>query len=780
MKTIYNIAKNELRQLFFSPIAWILLVIFFVQCGAAFSSVISMLLRLKALGLGLSAVTNQIFMDSYEGVYPSIQGYLFIYIPLITMGIMSREKTAGTEKLLLSSPVSEIKIVLGKFLSMVFYGAIMLSALLIQALFCCVVVKDIDAGPVFSGLLGIYLLLLAYSAIGIFMSSLTRYQIIAAVGTIAALFGLNYMTSVGQGVPVLRDIMYWLGISGRASTFIQGMICSEDVIYFVAVTAFFLALTIIKMMSESERCTKSAITLSYVGSFLILCCVAFFSARPALKVYLDTTRTKACTLTEESQKVMANLEGPMTITTYVNLLGNSLYDGLPKNYTRDVERFAHYLRFKPEIKMKYVYYWHPSESNPINSKAFQGLTDAEKAAKMAEINKVNIKRFLTPEQIVDLEEKLDLPTEDYRFIRVIEGGPYGRTARLRMYEDQEKHPGEMEITAAMKTLYADLPKVGVVYGHGERDVFNIGDKGYFMFASSYVFRHALVNQGFDVEVISIAENDIPEDVNILLIADPQEAYSEAEIQRISDYLAKGGNAMIAGKPFAREKLNPIMDMVGVSFVDGILVQESKDYAQNLIIGDIAYDALKVSQSLIAAISKKNNIVGENAMALDVTKASEKGFEVINMVTTDSLSNDKRRVWNELQVTDFENEKAVFNPEKGEQELKSAPLAVALTRNVADKEQRIVVLGNADMIANVELMKSRSGVRASNYTLITESFRYLSQDEFPIYAPRPAGPDTDLLYLKRSARIWVKWIFNLVIPGLIALFGIFLLIRRKSR
>ena len=86
------------------------------------------------------------------------------------------------------------------------------------------------------------------------MSSLTRYQIIAAVGTIAALFGLNYMTSVGQGVPVLRDVMYWLGISGRASTFIQGMICSEDVIYFVAVILFFLAITIIKLMSDSERC----------------------------------------------------------------------------------------------------------------------------------------------------------------------------------------------------------------------------------------------------------------------------------------------------------------------------------------------------------------------------------------------------------------------------------------------------------------------------------------------------------------------------------------------
>ena len=780
MKALRRIALTELQVMFYSPIAWFILIIFLFQVVMAFNGSYEKSVLLQDMGRQLKNLTGGTYFDPMFGFFKKLLSYLYLYIPLLTMGIMSREKTAGTEKLLLSSPVSEIKIVLGKFLSMVFYGAIMLSALLIQALFCCVVVKDIDAGPVFSGLLGIYLLLLAYSAIGIFMSSLTRYQIIAAVGTIAALFGLNYMTSVGQGIPVLRDIMYWLGISGRASTFIQGMICSEDVIYFVAVTAFFLALTIIKMMSESERCTKSAITLSYVGSFLVLCTVAFFSARPALKAYLDTTYTKSCTLTEESQKVMAELEGPMTITTYVNLLGNSLYDGLPRNYTRDTDRFGHYLRFKPEIKMKYVYYWHPSESNPINSKAFQGLTDAEKAAKMAEINKVNIKRFLTPEQIVDLEEKLDLPTEDYRFIRVIEGGPYGRTARLRMYEDQEKHPGEMEITAAMKTLYADLPKVGVVYGHGERDVFNIGDKGYFMFASSYVFRHALVNQGFDVDVISITENDIPEDINILLIADPQEAYTAEELQRISDYIAKGGNVMIAGKPFAREKLNPVLDMVGVSFVDGILVQQSKDYAQNLIIGDIAYESLKVSEGFISAIAKRNKIVGENAMAIDASMAAEKGFEVINLITTDSLSNDKRRVWSELQVTDFENEKAEFNPEKGEKELKNAPVAVALTRKVADKEQRVIVLGNADMIANVELMKSRSGVPASNYTLITESFRYLSQDEFPIYAPRPAGPDTDLLYLKRSARIWVKWLFNLVIPGLIALFGIFLLIRRKSR
>lgn len=779
MKTIYNIAKNELRQLFYSPIAWILLVIFFVQCGMAFSEVMSMLLRVKLLGHGLAAVTNQIFIDSWNGVFPNIQGYLFIYIPLLTMGIMSREKTTGTDRLLLSSPVSEIQIVIGKFLSVVFYGFIMLSGLLIQGILTCIVVKDVDAGPIFSGLFGLYLLLLAYAAIGIFMSSLTRYQIIAAVGTIAALFGLNYLTIVGQGIPVIREIAYWVGISGRANTFIQGMICSDDVIYFLTVILMFLTLTVLKLQGESARFSKRNMTFRYAGAVVVFCIIAFGSSRPKLKGYLDVTDTKSNTLTVESQKVMENLDGPMTITTYVNLLGNDLYTGLPTNYTRDVARFAWYTRFKPEIKMKYVYYWHPSQSNPINNKRFEGLTDKEKAEKMAKIYKLNLKKFIAPEDLGELREKLDLETEDYRFIRVIEGGPEGRTARLRMYDDNEKHPGEREITAAMKRLYSTVPKVGVLEGHGERDIFNIGERGYFTFASSYVFRHALVNQGFDVELISIAENDIPEEISILLIADPQSPYSPEELERISRYIERGGNIFIAGKPYNREHLAPVMDMLGVEFMDGVLVQESSDYAQNLIVGDITGDAAKISEGYGLYRRKRNKVAGVNTMGIISDKAHEKGFEVYDVITTDSLSCDTTRVWNELQVIDFENYKATFDPETGEKLLKKAPVSVAMERNINGTKQHVVILGNADMIANGELMAQRAGISAANYCLVSESFRYLSGGEFPIYGGRPAGLDTDI-YLKKGAKDWIKWIFNFVLPGLIALAGIFVLIRRKSR
>ncbi|MBE6250161.1 MAG: ABC transporter [Bacteroidales bacterium] len=779
MKTIYNIAKNELRQLFYSPIAWILLVIFFVQCGAAFSEVMSMLLRVKLLGHGLSVVTNQIFIDNWNGVFPNIQGYLFIYIPLLTMGIMSREKTTGTDRLLLSSPVSETQIVLGKFLSMVFYGFIMLSGLLIQALLCCVVVKDIDAGPVFSGLLGLYLLLLAYSAIGIFMSSLTRYQIIAAVGTIAALFGLNYLTTVGQGIPVVREIAFWVGISGRASTFIRGMICSEDVIYFLTIIALFLSLTILRLQGEAVRSTRKVMTLKYIAVIVLFCGIGFASSRPVFKFYLDTTRTKSNTLTVESQKVMEKLDGPMTITTYVNLLGNDMYNGLPRNYTRDVSRFDWYTRFKPEIKMKYVYYWHPSQSYPINNKKFEGLDSLQKAEKMAKIHKVDFDKFLSPDQMADMIAELDLQTEDFRFLRVIEGGPHGRTARLRIYEDNERHPGEREITAAMKRLYEDVPKVGVLYGHDERDIFNIGDKGYFTFASSYVFRHALVNQGFDVEMVSLAEADVPEDISILLIADPKSHYTAEELARIEKYIENGGNLFIAAKPYNRQYITPVMEMTGLDFMDGILVQESKLYAQDLIVGDISKQADLVSPGYAMYRLKKNKVAGLSTMGIITDGAAEKGFNVLEISTTDSLVTDSTRVWNELQVVDFENNKATFDPATGERLLKKQPIAVALDRMVGQKKQSIVVIGNADMIANGELMMNRTGIPAANYCLISESFHYLTDGNFPIYAGRPASPDTDI-YLKQGAKDWIKWIFNGILPGIIALLGIFILIRRKSR
>ncbi|MCR9013386.1 hypothetical protein, partial [Gabonibacter chumensis] len=76
-------------------------------------------------------------------------------------------------------------------------------------------------------------------AIGLFMSSLTSYQIVAAVGTLAILAGLSYVKDLWQDLDFVRDITFWLAISGRAGEFVNGLICSEDVIYFLIVIGLF-------------------------------------------------------------------------------------------------------------------------------------------------------------------------------------------------------------------------------------------------------------------------------------------------------------------------------------------------------------------------------------------------------------------------------------------------------------------------------------------------------------------------------------------------------------
>lgn len=114
---------------------------------------------------------------------------------------------------------------------------------------------------------------------------------------------------------------------------------------------------------------------------------------------------------------------------------------------------------------------------------------------------LNIKMFMKPEEFRKI---IDLSGEYNRFIRLLERES-GEKTFLRVYEDNQKHPHEREISAAMKRLVMSLPKVGFVQGHGMRDVWKTGDLDYFNFAHNKVFRYSLLNQGFDVTSLMLDE-----------------------------------------------------------------------------------------------------------------------------------------------------------------------------------------------------------------------------------------------------------------------------------
>lgn len=87
------------------------------------------------------------------------------------------------------------------------------------------------------------------------MSSLTSYQVVAAIMTLVVLGLLSYVKNLWQEFELVREITYWLSISGRSGEFIRGLICSEDVIYFITVSALFLVLTVIRLQANRPEST---------------------------------------------------------------------------------------------------------------------------------------------------------------------------------------------------------------------------------------------------------------------------------------------------------------------------------------------------------------------------------------------------------------------------------------------------------------------------------------------------------------------------------------------
>ena len=574
MKTIYKIARTELQTLFYSPVAWLILVIFTFQASMVFTNGLAGNVRSQELGYGLYNVTMGVFAG-WRGMFTAMQQYLYLYIPLLTMGLMSRELSSGSIKLLYSSPVTNTQIILGKYLSMMIYNLVLMCIFAVYLLFAAITIKSADIPLILSGMLGLYLLVCAYAAIGLFMSSITSYQVVAAMGTLAVLAVLNLVGDMWQDIDFVRDITYWLAINGRAQEFINGLICSEDVLYFVIVVVLFLFLSIIRLQSRRQRTTWMTTVGKYGSVIVIAMLLGYLTSRPKLMCFYDTTATKQRTLTPNSQNIVARMDGGLTMTTFVNILEENYWAGLPRSVNDDLRRFKMYTRFKPEIKMKYVYYYDKAK-NPELDKAYPNLSDRERMLKRAEIWNLDSNMFMRPEEVRKIA---DLRPEGNRFVRLLERDN-GEKTFLRIFDDIQRFPFETEISAAFKRLVMELPLVGFVKGHGERDCVREGDRDYNRFAQDKPFRYSLVNQGFDFTEVTL-DKPIPEQVDIIVIADMRNPMTKNEQVNLDAYIARGGNLLIAGEPRRQEFMNPLVEPFGVRFMPGRLVKKSEHFQPDL-------------------------------------------------------------------------------------------------------------------------------------------------------------------------------------------------------
>jgi len=768
MRQIFKIAKAELFTLFYSPIAWMILVVFAFQTGMVYVDHLKELLQMKKMGYEFSYLSAGIFSGQL-GVFASVQKYLYLYMPLLTMSLMSRELSSGSIKLLYSSPVTSSQIIRGKYLAMLVYSLILLSVLLVYVIISASIVENFELAPVISGLFSIYLLMSAYAAIGLFMSSLTSYQVVAALGTLVLLGALSYMGKVWQDMEFVRDITYWLSISGRGNEMIGGLICTEDVLYFLIVIGMFLALSILKLQANRTHASFSAVWSKYAVVVVAAMALGYATSRPMLMAYWDTTETKRNTLTPNSQAIMAKLDGGLTITTYVNLLDREGYNGMPSMVNEDKQRLKQYIRFKPETKLKYVYYYDSASNNKRLNFVYKNKSLAEMAEKEADAANLDLDLFLTPAQI---RKQINLSDEGNTFVRVVER-ENGQKAFLRIYDDMMKFPGETEVSAVFKRMVMKLPRVAFLQGQGERTIDGDLKRDYTLFSSVKTFRNALTNQGCDVETLDLSgNNQIPQGVDIIVIADMQRPMDSIAKQKLDAYIAHGGNLVVALKPGSVVMEN-FISQFGVKTIPGQLVQPKRDDPSNAVI----CRPTAAGKDLAPAFAQLNR--GGNPAYVGMVKAAglvmaeDKGFKGIPVLQTDTS-----QTWNELQTIDFVNDTATLDPATGEK-ADSFVTVMALTRKVGEKEQRIMVVGDADCISNGGMKPPIKRYGSSNFSMIPGMFHWLSYGNVPVDVSRPYSKDNNISITKGSYNV-MKYGLMGVIPGLLLAGSTILLIRRRRK
>lgn len=243
----FTIAWRELRQMFLSPLAWcVLAVIQFILAWLFLIQVDQFLKFAPSLAGNPSAPGVTDFVAA--GMFSSASIVLLMVVPLMSMRLVAEERRNGALNLLMSAPVSMTEIVLGKYLGLLLFLLIMLGMITLMPL-SLMTGTHLDYGKLLAGVLGLGLELGAFAAVGLFMSSLTRQPVIAAVSSFGVLLLLWVISWAGSGDDRYSATFHYLSLLDHYGSLLRGAFNTSDVIYYLLFIVTFLVLSIRRLDS---------------------------------------------------------------------------------------------------------------------------------------------------------------------------------------------------------------------------------------------------------------------------------------------------------------------------------------------------------------------------------------------------------------------------------------------------------------------------------------------------------------------------------------------------
>lgn len=503
------------------------------------------------IGLLFIAVTL-FFLGLYFTVYNLLNGYpyfaysvssvIFLFmlsVPILTMRILAEEKRSKTDQLILTAPLSVGAVVMGKFLALV---TIFLIPTLIACVYPLIMANfgSVPMGEAYLSILAFFLFGTASIAVGVFISSLTESQVIAAVLSFAVLF-LGYMmpsicSIISSTGNLLTRLLGCFDMYTPFANLLEGTLNIGSIVYFVSLTALVLFLTVQSIQKRRYSVSVKNLSFSAYSTGMIALAIAVVAAAnlvigemPSSWTAIDLTSEKLYSLTDQTKEFVNNMQEDVTIYVIVN------EDNQDTTLGQTLQRYDD---LSDHITVEYV-------DPTVNPRFHTQYTDS--AISINSLIVVSDKR----NRVIDYSDIYESSFDYSTYTSTTTG-----------------YDGEGQITSALDyVLSDDLPKVYLTEGHGE-------------YSLSSSFTDALTKENVEYETINLMDYDtVPEDTACLIINGPQSDLSADDADKVISYLESGGKVILITGYTGSEMPNrdALLEYMGMSVADGLVVEQDQNY-----------------------------------------------------------------------------------------------------------------------------------------------------------------------------------------------------------
>jgi len=518
LKNIITILKRELGGYFNSAVAYVYLIAFIAINNGLFMTQFFLIGRVD--------------MDAFFNALPFV---LLLFIPVITMRLWAEDRKENTFELLLTFPLRPAELVLGKFLaSLVFYIISLASTFSVPlVLFLC---GTPDAGRIISGYAGALMLGALFMSIGIFISGLTKEQIIAFVLTTLSCFfilllGMDFLAGFFDSwISGLGSFMKnYIGATGHLASFNRGIIDIKDLLYFAVMSFIFLLLNGFSFEGRLRPRAKfvfgSAVAVCLVGAILFNWLIKDLPLGR-----FDTTENKIYTVSGASKRILANLKAPVGIKVYITPV-EKMPTGI-KSLEQEITGKLDELRIASKNKLNFkVFYIEAAKLIEANQqKNIQGAPAVDSLEKSLQ------EKGIVPFQV----ESIDKDSLGVRLVySAISINYLDKNEELLQRVLLQNIPDleYMLLSRIVKLTLEKKPKIALFSSLPQ-------DKDEYRSLASLI-----INNGYQLQRITLTkESVIAEDTVTLLIMNPG-VLNDRQLYEINKFLYQGGSALIAAQGF---------------------------------------------------------------------------------------------------------------------------------------------------------------------------------------------------------------------------------------